>query len=194
MSTLSPSTPGNVRFSVFGKRSRIGALRRRPGIASKRSARSSLESVDIAQRFVMKMRGDGFRGGAKCDRAQEIRRAGTKSALLRTAEENRRQCRWLADIERADSGGRTELMATERHQIAAQFGNIHRNAADRLRRIEMKNRAGLRGGIGNRAYFLNGTDFGICQREGNQRGIGIDRRGDIVRSATIAPPDRGRPS
>ena len=71
-------------------------------------------------------------------------------------------------------------MSTERHQIAAQLGDVDGNAADGLRGIEMKNRARLRGGISNRAYFLNGADFRIREREGNQRGIGIDRGGDFV--------------
>ena len=55
----------------------------------------------------------------------------------------RSKLRRVANVERADSRRRAKLVTAERHQIAAERGHVDRDSADRLRRIDMKQRAGL---------------------------------------------------
>ena len=94
---------------------------------------------------------------------------------MRSAEDGGRDPRRIADVQRADSGRRAKLVTAERHQIASERRNIDRNSADRLRRIDMKQRAVAGARRCERREILNRSDFRVRKSERDERGFAIER-------------------
>ena len=65
-------------------------------------------------------------------------------------------------------------MTAQRHQIASERRNINRDSADRLRRIDMKQRAVAGARRCERREILNRSDFRVRKSERDQCGFAIE--------------------
>src|SRR5882762_1685241 len=110
---------------------------------------------------------------AKCNRTKQIRRSRAAPSLLRSAKNRGSKLRRIADIERADSCGSAELVTAHRHQIASERVYIDTDSANRLRRIDMKNRTSLSTRGRQWREILNRPDLRIGQPQCDERGIAI---------------------
>ena len=93
---------------------------------------------------------------------------------MRPAEDGGRNPRRIADEQSADPGRRAKLVTAQRHQIASERRNINRNSADRLRRVDMKQRAIAGAGRCERREILNCSDFRVRESERDQCGFAIE--------------------
>src|SRR5258708_31403343 len=114
----------------------------------------------------------GRRANRHC--AKQIGRASAHAVLMRSAKNCWSKLRVIANVERADARRRAQLVAAEGHQIASKRIHAYWNPANCLRRIDVKQRAGLFACRRKWREFLDRSDFRVRKSERDECGLAIE--------------------
>src|ERR1039458_1385227 len=96
------------------------------------------------------------------DGVRHVLRSGPAAAVLRAAEEQRLERRAAADVHRADSLGRADLMATDREEVEWRLARVHLDLPARPHGVRVEYRAaGLRERRDRKSTRLNSSHLGI---------------------------------
>ena len=182
--SASPSTPAKLTCRLCGRRARHRAVhghrldaalqRRQQAVAQRRHARPLGRQLAGA---------DSSAAAPKPTMPGHVQRAGTQSALLAAAGEERRQLdpRRAPHVERADALRPVHLVRGDRDQVGAGRFDVERHLTDRLHGVGVQPHAARPAGPGEGGERLEHADLVVGRHHRRQHRLVGERRREAIR-------------
>ena len=182
-SSRSPSMPGKLTFSVFGKAVARMAVEREAGDRGpQRRVKAVAQSLHLQVRRLVRSRSPASVAAAPRPRdVGHVLGPGAPAVLVPAAVDQRIEPRARAHVECADPLRGVELVAGDRQQVDAERLDVERQLAHRLRGVCVDEHAALvRHGrdLGDR---LNRADLVVGVHHADEHRPGLDRPAHVVR-------------